>query len=98
MRVRPIRVGARFSQHIEHGRVTAVMEHRPPQRRVPLLVHGIHDCTASQQLDGNVSPSSLRGEMQRSSPSQVTSTYVRPGVDRSPNRGQITRPCGVVQR
>ncbi|MGX1480839.1 UNVERIFIED_CONTAM: hypothetical protein RKD50_009647 [Streptomyces canus] len=28
MRVPPIRVGARFSKHIEHGRITLVVEHR----------------------------------------------------------------------
>lgn len=98
MRVRPIWVGARFSQHIEHGRITLVVEHRPPQRRVSLHVHGIHNGVAGQQLDGKVSHLSLRGEVQWSPPSRVTSTHVRPGVDRSPNSSQITRRRGIVQR
>lgn len=98
MRVRPIRVGDRFSQHIEHGRITLVVEHRPPQRRVSLHVHGIHNGMAGEQLDGNVSPLSLRGEVQWSPPSRVTSTYVRPRADRSPNTSQITRRRGIVQR
>lgn len=98
MRVRPIWVGACFSQHIEHGRITPVVEHRPPQRRVSLHVHSIHNGVVGQQLDGNDSPLSLHGEVQRSPPSRVTSAYVHPGVDRSPNSSQITRRRGIVQR
>jgi len=70
----------------------------PRQRRVSLHVHGIHNGVAGQQLDGNVSPLRLRGEVQWSPPSRVTSTYVRPGVEPSPNSSQITRRRGIVQR
>lgn len=90
MRVRPIWVGVGFSQHTEHGRITPVVEHRTPQRRVSVHVHGIHNGVDGQQLDGDVSPPSLRGEVQWGPPNRVTSTYVRPGVDRCPHTSQIT--------
>ncbi len=85
MRVHPIRVVAASRSTSCAAASPRHWEHRPPQRRVPLLVHGLHNGVAGQQLDGDVRSLSEVGE------DTVTADLRRPADGEDP-RIAVSQP------
>ena len=98
MRVGPIDVSTRGAKHSQYLRITLVVEHRPPQRRVALPVDRIHFGPRLQEQSRNLGTASPGSEVKRAPTRRIHTVRITTGRQRDPHAIDIAHHCRPMHR